>query len=54
MLTTGTPSLASVRSLPRASFFSGNKDPSTPTELKALAADIIKEEHEHYLSVISQ
>lgn len=50
-----TPSFASVRSIPRMSFFSGgDNDPSTPAELKALAADIIKKEHESYLSKIGQ
>jgi len=36
----------SVCSIPRASSFTGDKDPSTPTELKALAASVIKAEHE--------
>jgi len=45
----------SVRSIPRASSFSGeDNDPSTPAELKTLAAKVIKEEHECYLSKISR
>ncbi|KIL59813.1 hypothetical protein M378DRAFT_84610 [Amanita muscaria Koide BX008] len=43
----------SVCSIPRASSFSGDKDPSTPTELSALAVAVIKAEHEHYLSTIN-
>ena len=47
------PPLASVRSIPRASSFSGqDNDPSTPAELKTLTAKIVKEEHEYYLSKI--
>jgi hypothetical protein len=49
-----TPSLTNVLSIPCASTFSRDKDPSTPTELKVLAAGIIKAEHEHYLLIISQ
>ena len=49
------PSLASVCSIPHASHFTGQRnDPSMPTELKTLAAKIVKEENEVYLSEISQ
>jgi hypothetical protein len=52
---THNPSLASICSIPRASRFTGERDdPSTPTELKALAAKIVKEENDFYLSRISQ
>jgi len=44
----------SARSVPRASHFSGDKDPSTPTELKALAVEVVEAEHERFLSMISQ
>jgi hypothetical protein len=50
-----TPSLASVRYIPRASIFTGeDNDPSTPAELKTLAANVIRKEHERHLSKISQ
>jgi hypothetical protein len=46
-----TPPFASVHSIPHASDFTGDEDPLTATELKALAAGIVKTEHEHYLSM---
>jgi hypothetical protein len=50
-----TPSLASVRYIPRASIFTGeDNNPSTPAELKTLAANVIRKEHERHLSKISQ
>lgn len=49
-----TTPLASVRSIPCASSFSGDKDPSTPTKLKALAICVIKAEHAHHLSMIAK
>ena len=46
-----TPYFDSVRSTPRASTFTGgDDDPSTPAELKALAARVAKGTHERYLS----
>ncbi|KAF8239902.1 hypothetical protein L208DRAFT_1235683 [Tricholoma matsutake] len=45
----------SVRSIPRASTFTGgDDDPSTPAELKALATRVTKERHERYLSKLEQ
>jgi hypothetical protein len=44
-----TPPLASVKSIPRISPFTGHEDPSTAAELKALAAEIVKAENENYL-----
>jgi len=45
----------SVRSIPRASTFTGgDDDPSTPAELKALAARVAKGTHERYLSKLKQ
>jgi len=45
----------STHSIPRASIFSGQgSEPSTPAELKLVAACAIKEEYEGYLSKISQ
>ncbi|KAF9509090.1 hypothetical protein BS47DRAFT_1349603 [Hydnum rufescens UP504] len=42
---------ASVRSIPRVSNFTGEKnDLSNPVELKALAARVIKDEHERFLA----
>lgn len=44
-----TPYFDSVRSIPRASTFTGGYDPSTPAELKALAARVARETYERYL-----
>lgn len=44
-----TPYFDSVCSIPRASTFTGGYDPSTPAELKALAARVATETYEHYL-----
>ncbi|KAF8230837.1 hypothetical protein L208DRAFT_1399821 [Tricholoma matsutake] len=45
----------SVRSIPRASTFTGgNDDPSTSAELKALATRVAKETYECYLSKLKQ
>ena len=44
-----TPYFDSVRSIPRASTFTGGHDPSTPAELKALAARVARETYERYL-----
>ncbi|KAK2462666.1 hypothetical protein APHAL10511_005282 [Amanita phalloides] len=45
----------SVCCIPHESTFTGGHyDPSTPTELKALATRIVEETHEHYLSELEQ
>ena len=50
-----TPYFDSVRSIPRASTFTGrDDDPSTPAELKALATRVVKETHERCLSKLEQ
>jgi hypothetical protein len=43
------PSFASVRSIPRASSFTGKNDPSSPAELMTMVAKVVKDEHERYL-----
>lgn len=44
-----TPYFDSVRSIPRASTFTGGYDPSTTAELKALATRVARETYERYL-----